>query len=334
MKRGYFYALFLVLLIALIFTFSSLYFSIKLYRQINNYGLTTHASSEASLSLTVEKAPSGEVGAAPSTPSSGGGGGGGASGLPTVKQTFDVIPQEFNVLLGPRELIESEITIKNTAKVSMRINIAINGNSEIVAINTDSIFLLPGEETNLILIISAPEEAGIYSAELVFKSANVVKKLPILVNVRSGEVLFDVSITIPKEYRIIDLGENLKTFVYISPIGLTKETIINIDYVLKDFNGNDLFRESEERVISDELNIEKIFVTEELYTGDYVAGVEVTYLEGFVPASATFTIAEPLLVPKYMSLIYIIIILIILVIIVIIWAIYKYKKSGKRYSRK
>ena len=112
MKRGYFYALFLVLLIALIFTFSSLYFSIKLYRQINNYGLTTHASSEASLSLTVEKAPSGEVGAAPSTPSSGGGGGGGASGLPTVKQTFDVIPQEFNVLLGPRELIESEITIK------------------------------------------------------------------------------------------------------------------------------------------------------------------------------------------------------------------------------
>ncbi len=273
-------------------------------------------SSSVTFSVSIPASPAPAAAAA-------GGGGGGAAGIAATKE-FDVTPTELNLFLIPGEETDREIKVVNREKSSLIINIEITGINDIVKLNTNQLVLSPGAEQRVLLTVKAPE-SGIYAGRIIFKSGETRKEVFVLVNVRSEKKLFDVSITLPESYKTIYRGQDLNAFISLLQIGPPIGTDITIAYLIKDFNGNTISKESETLFVYEAKSFVKEFPASNLKIGDYIAGIEVTYPGGFATSSTHFRIIE-----KRVDFQFIVIIIIaILAIIIIIYSILRYKKADK-----
>ncbi len=256
------------------------------------------------------------------TPS--GGGGGGAIAPISLLRDFDVTPAEFNIFAVSGEQIEKEIKLINKGKIGITIDISLSGINDIVALNTNQISLGKDEQESVFLILKAPKE-GIFAGKIIFSSGDISKEVLVLINVRSEKKLFDVSLISSELGKTILIGEDLNTFVSLARMGLSGEVNTTINYIIKDFEGNILFIESESFLIYENKDFAKEFMTSSLSPGDYIAGIEVIYPGGFATSSIHFIIVEKISI--YWSLIAIV--LAILSIIIIIYSVIIYKRAGR-----
>jgi len=261
-----------------------------------------------------------------------GGGGGGGVALTRIEK-FEIDPEEINLVIEVGKRDFREIKVRNTGGKTLTINISVTGIEYIVSADFNYLTVSPGEERRILLSINAPVEPGIFVGKIIFEAGDVKREVFVLVNVRSGEVLFDVSLTIPESFKIISPGNNIESFISLIQIGPIEQVEVTATYLIKDFDGNVLFTETESFFVLESKNFVKEFPTADLAEGDYIAGIEVTYPEGFAASSDRFTISKREFLLN-IAVILILISLILLIIAIILLAIRKYKKSGRRSFHK
>lgn len=267
---------------------------------------------------------------APATAETGGGASGGSTALPVIASSFSVSPEEMNLFLVSGEHSEKKIKVTNTGGRALTINIGVGTIGNIVSSNINQLVLGPGEEKSIILSIVAPDY-GINAGRIIFSSGSLKKEVFVIVNVKSEKSLFDVSITLPEQYNVVSPGENIKSFVSMVPVGPSIEADVTVNYIIKDFEGNVLLKESETFFISEAKNFIKDFkIPKELGPGDYLVGIEVIYPEGFATSSVHFSIKETRINFWIISTI----VFFIIAIIVVIFSILRYKKSKKYVLKK
>ncbi|MDP4039581.1 MAG: hypothetical protein Q8P57_03310 [Candidatus Pacearchaeota archaeon] len=281
------------------------------------YANDTNANENSSLVTFTISLPAGGGEAA-----GGGGGGGGAS---YKKRNFNVIPSEVSVDIVSGVTDMREIRVYNNGDFDLDINVSVTGIKGFVGINKNEIHLKKGDGEQLFLTIgvSAP---GIYPGKIIFTSGNLKKEVALLINVISEDTLFDVSVTIPERFKVINLGEDLPVFVELTEIG-GDGVDAELKYIVKDFNGKTLFSETEERFVRDYESFNKIYSVKDLPAGDYVAGVELSYSGGFASSSAQFRITETSI--SLLTYIALIVLLIVIIIVVILIRHYNKKKSER-----
>jgi len=264
----------------------------------------------------------------------GGGGGSGTSRTAGRLEKFEINPEEINLVIDAGKRDFREIKVRNTGGKTLTINISVIGISEIVSADFNYLTISPGEERSVLISIDAPDEGGIFTGRIIFQSGNVRRDVLVSVNVRSGEILFDVSLTILESFRVILPGQNVSPIVSISQVGpADQEVEAIVTYLIKDFDGNTLFTETETLSILEGKNLVKEFITEDYPPGDYIAGIEVAYTKGLATSSDRFTIAKkPFNIILLILLILAILVVILIIRAIIIRAIRRYKKSG-RHSR-
>ncbi|MEK6844505.1 MAG: LamG domain-containing protein [Nanoarchaeota archaeon] len=226
---------------------------------------------------------------APSTETSSGGGGGGG-GAAVISVDFEVEPSELNLFAVMGEESQNEIKVINKAG-SATISIEVNGIQDIVELSTNKLVLKQNEKASVTLKVKT-DKAGIHAGRIVFRSGNFKKEVLVLVNVGSEKRLFDLSISIPKGSKIVDIGDNLRTFISLFQVGTPFEVDTNLDYIIKDFDGNLLYAESETLFVYQSKSFTKEFPTYNLKPGDYVVGIDLNYPGGFASSSEHFSIAE------------------------------------------
>lgn len=255
-------------------------------------------------------------------------GGGGGGGMPIVaSKDFDVMPKELDIFIVSGKQTEKEIRVVNTGKAKLTIDISASGITNFISLNTNQLTLAPAEEKIILLTVKAPE-SGVYAGKIIFDSGNLQKEILVLINVRSEKKLFDVSVNVPESKKDIFVGEDLDTFISLIQVGEPVQVDVNIKYVIKDFDGNTLYTGEETMPIYEAKSFIKKFITSKLSSGDYIAGVEITYPEGFATASAHFRIIEKAVNFKAIILL----VLFISAIIVIFYSILKYKKAKRHLN--
>src|SRR3989344_1199443 len=295
---------------------------------------TTHASSQGTLSLTIEgndtsSGTTGTTGTSGASGSSGGGGGGGAGyTAPKPIELFSVNPEEINlfVVAGSRE--ERSILVVNKQKTPLTILVSVTGVSSFVASESQRFVIAPGESRNLTLIIKAPD-SGIYGGRVVFESGSFRKEVTLLLNVQSSNALFDVSLTLPESYKVIRTGLNLKAFISLLEVGPAQDIDVTVKYIIKDFDDNTLYVETETFRVFRSKSYVKEFRTNSLGIGDYLVGIEVSYSGGFATASSHFSVSER----DYNYYLYIVVALFVVSLIILAYSLrnyYKYKHLGMR----
>jgi hypothetical protein len=103
----------------------------------------------------------------------------------------------------------------------------------------------------------------------------------VLLNVVSEGVLFDATITVPDLYRVLREGQRLPALIELLEVGGETGVDVTMNYVIKDFDGNTRYTESETFYVNGAKSYSKRFSTLGLEPGDYVLGVELIYVGGF-----------------------------------------------------
>jgi len=262
--------------------------------------------------------------------SGGGGGGGGGAPVSLPPELFSVSPEDLNLFVVSGEISNGEITVVNIAKSDIIIDLAISGIDEFASLSTNQLALKPGEVAKVVLSFIAPDP-GVYAGRITLTSGNIKGHVFVALNSRSEkDALFDVSLSPPESFRIMQVGRNLKAFISLLQVGDAEEVDVTINYIIKDFDGNELFRDSETMRIFREKSFVKEFPTLNLEPGEYIAGIEVIYPDGVATSSAHFTIIEKVIDPWLITSI----VLAFLTIFIIVYSMLRYKKLKKHVGRR
>ncbi|MEK6915132.1 MAG: hypothetical protein AABW89_01160 [Nanoarchaeota archaeon] len=308
------FGMIVLFIFAITISISSLYFSIWIY--VNDFGskIAAHSSSEASIGLSVETSGAtcgddlcngvetcsicpGDCGTCPSGSSSGsGGGGGGGSGTYTTPK-FKISQDNFNIKLTSGESETNEIIIENIGEGQLDIKVSVTGIENIIVLNSNSIYLFKGESAPLRFTINAPEP-GVYAGKIILTHQGVSKEVLILLNVVSEGVLFDTIVTVPDLYRVLREGQRLPVLIELIEIGGETGVDVTMNYIIKDFEGNTHYTESETFYVKGAKSYSKRFSTQGIKPGDYVLGVELIYIGGFATSTAHFKISDSIITPQ------------------------------------
>lgn len=314
-----------LLLFSVIFNFVT--FSLVLLSDFWNTPVSAQASADGNVALIVTSAPSNNTGGDGGT---GGGGGGGSSGggssnpatSTSAEASFTIDKEELNIFVVSGDSDKRTVVLKNTGDTPLDFTISVGSLSSFVIVDKSVVHLGPGESTNITISIKAPD-GGIYGGRITFRTGETRKDVIVLLNVRSANALFDTSLTIPDSYKILPVGRILKTFISLLQVGPAESTDVTVHYMIKDFEGNTLFTETETFRVFRNKDYVKEFKTQELAPGDYLAGIEVVYPEGFATSSSHFTIVAYTLDYWFVGLI----VLLILSLLVLYYSFRNYRKA-------
>jgi len=187
-----------------------------------------------------------------------------------------------------------------------------------------SMVLAPAEKRDLEFTINAPKETGVYTGKIIIETLNTRKEILVSVNVKTEDSLFDLTIEIPFELKILKVGENIIAQIGMIQAGAKQKLDVTLNYVVKDFDGIVYLEESETIAVFDQKTIEKEFNVGGFEPGSYVLGVELFYPNGVAVASSQFKIEEEIRILGREQ--YILIGIVALIIISLSTVIIKYKR--------
>ncbi|MFH1608194.1 MAG: hypothetical protein ABIA78_03600, partial [archaeon] len=275
------------------------------------------------------------VTATTSTTSSGGSSGGGSAKVaPKNPVKFDLGTEMYEkaIILNRVEL--DIITLTNNDKTDRYFEISLENLKDIVSIEENSFTVLVGETKDIEFKITAPENPGVYTGKIIVNTADTVKEILVMLNVKSEKSLFDITLSIPNYMKSMTGGRNLKAQINLLQMGIKEKMDVTLHYSIKDFSGNVFLAESETIAVYEEKSLDKEFYTQEFVPGDYVLGIELVYPDGVAVASSHFKIKDKIEFGKEEAVMTGLIFVLIFVSIIIVLAIKRYKRIGRLLKSK
>ncbi len=217
-------------------------------------------------------------------------------------------------------------TIKTTLEIKNPsgnvINFNLSSNLEDMLIIKEKIFTLnpkEGKNISLTFFSTADTPAGVYTGEIIVKGNLITKIIPVIFEVESKDILFDVSLNIPPKYKELIAGKELVAQLTLFKIGEIEKADVFVNLSVKDFNGNTILTKGEKITVETQLSISRnITLPEKIIPGDYVLIAEVIHSEEVGTSSETFKVLEKGLFKKNRLMWVSLAILIILIIIILI----------------
>jgi large-conductance mechanosensitive channel len=222
-----------------------------------------------------------------------GGGEGGGGGKKISFPEFKVTPELIKVKLKQGETKSEAITVENTGETILEFVIDLTDVKKFAVLSDYAFDLLPGQSKKVTAAFTASvlTEPDVYTGWIFVKTKELVKTIITVIEIESREPLFDVKMSIPQEYKNIVAGDNIVGDITIINMGDILPVDINVDYVIKDLNGNVIDIQQETVAAKDLLSITKRMETlKDLKIGDYVFYVKVYYNGNFAMASDLFSI--------------------------------------------
>lgn len=219
-------------------------------------------------------------------PPSGGGGGGGL--------IFTTSVDEISISLKQGDVKTKEITISNLGNNKLSFSV-YSDIGEFVKINQENFQIGPKEKKTIIIDFIARENTipELYLGNLFIEAVGVKKIIPITIEVESKEALFDISIEIPERFLDISPGEELLVKIDLQNLVSETETNIDLEYIIKDINGNIMLTEGERISVEGRKTFEKLIkIPEDIGFGRYVMYVRLVYDNTVASSSAWFNVEK------------------------------------------
>lgn len=235
----------------------------------------------------------------PSTGGTTSGGGGGSGGSTTqtllpagLASDFTISQNKLNINVVLEETAERTITITNRGSQAAELKVVLEGFDGFAFVSPVSFTLSPWQQKNVVLKIEAGEK-GLIAGKIVFVSGeNIVGETTVIVNVMSENFLFDSTISLPRQYRTISVGETISAQIDLQQVGPQEKVDVVANYIIKDFSGNNYLEDSETFYVLGEKTFTKEFYTADLPPGKYVLALEIVYPGAFATSSVQFEVLQ------------------------------------------
>lgn len=254
-----------------------------------------------------------------------------------------IVPSSLSVNVVEGVINEEQITILNNGDESIALEITTSNLDEYVTFDDTTFTLTPGEERTINLRFLV-DERGLITGKIILRSGGAsVEEIPVAINVRSENFLFDAKISLNQRGNKVLVGNNMEIAVELLQVGPEEKVDVVANYLIKDFEGNELVQESETFFVLGRKTIIKEINTEGLPPGKYVLGLEIVYPGAFAVSSTQFEVVENNPVNFIANNIVFVAagVVIVFLLVVVVWAvvrrprnIYSSKKvHGKKHSK-
>lgn len=196
----------------------------------------------------------------------------------------------LNMILG-KELFK-EITLTNPTENNLSLDVVFEGLDD--AVSTENTITLKSKETKTLNLKFKVHNMGVLNGKILFKQGNqVFGELPVILNIRSENFLFDSSINVENMFNSVKPGESLRTHIILTEVGNAGNKVdVVATYVIKDYYGNIYLEDSETFAVTGKRDYIKEFDTTKLPEGKYVIGLEIVYPGAFATSSVDFTVSS------------------------------------------
>ena len=244
-------------------------------------------------------------------------GGGGGGGIPA----FTLDKDQISVSLTPGQVKLEYLIITNTRKSTIDIKID-NLIPEFVIGGEDVISLGPGESKAVPFYVIARVDAipDLYLGKIILSSGSIKREILIAVEVESEGALLDVRAEIESKYKKVLPGEYILAQIKLFNLGGEGRKDIDMEYIIRDYNGDEIIKETESLAIETQITfLKKISIPENVPLGSYVLYVRAIYGNKIASASDNFEIVKtaPFFTPKNILTGLVIVILVIAILIIL-----------------
>ncbi|MBU2104781.1 MAG: hypothetical protein KKF67_03335 [Nanoarchaeota archaeon] len=252
----------------------------------------------------------------PAVTPGGGGTTGGETGAEVTTSLISVEPSTINLNLVINTNKEQIIKVTNLGASSMNLSVRQQNLDMMVIFDKTTLELASGESKDLNVIFIALNQTGIFTGNIIIGT----KTIPVSLNVRTKQLLFDSNIVVLNENYTVEQGDKLKTKVTLIPMGEKERLDVTLNYVIKDYNGKIYLTQKETLLVEEQMDFKRNFDTGILPVGKYIVGLELVYTNGVAPSSAHFEVVEKTPTDIFGKIVFflVIVILIILILIVIL----------------
>ncbi len=203
----------------------------------------------------------------------------------------------------------NNIKIINTDYKPQSFSVKVNELEDFISLEEEEFELGPQEEYTIKLVINGKDkEPGVYLGELEI-SSDTTKKVPIILEIQSKEVLFDGNVNIYPQGKDFVPGEKLNAEIKIFDLAGIGKDNIKLIYFIKSFDGRTIASESEDLVVDEKLDYSKTLdLPKSIRLGDYVLIVIIKYDGSVGTSSQFFKVVEEQKIPSENNLLIIIIV--------------------------
>ena len=214
---------------------------------------------------------------------------------------FDVDQILLKVLVKSGDYLQKQIRVMNTGNNPASINVELPSISDIVSADSTYFTLKPGQTKVVTLNFSsiAPnqnieQQAGIYVGKLILKSEKAARDIPVVVEIETKDVLFDMNLNPVAIERRVKQGEDTTIEVKVFNLESIESVNVDVEYFVKDMNGNTIVTESETVVVKTQASFFKtISIPKNLKPGPYVFAAQAKFGKSVGTASYMFEVTGP-----------------------------------------
>ena len=257
-------------------------------------------------------------------------GGGGGAGRAIIGPAFVIDKKEIKVKLKQGETKKEFLKIKNNLRRALTFILDLDSIKEFLKNSSVEEFTLSPKEEKLIELTfyAKPEtKPGVYLENIIIRAEKAEKKIPVIMEVSSKEVFFDVALKIPEEQQKIALGQNIIPEITLFKLLEDVKGDVLVDIIVKDSKGNIILQKRRTVFIASTITFtEDIAIPKDAKPGTYILITKATYKGKTAVVSKTFEVVE-----EYTNLvfIFIMIVLVIISILLILLIIFMLKKAIK-----
>ena len=203
---------------------------------------------------------------------------------PTPVASIEVDQILVKVLVKQGEFISRPVRISNRGLNAEHINIQVRGIEGLVRIPEQQFLLQPGQTKILFLQFSPQDEEagtlfspGVYGGKLII-SGNQPQSIPIVVEVESKDVLFDMNLNQVSVSREVPQGGDFTFEVRLFNLQGLSQANVQMEYQLKDAVGNMIITETESVVVKTQASFfKRIHIPDNIAKGEYIFSAIATY---------------------------------------------------------
>ncbi|MBI2647317.1 hypothetical protein HYW99_02470, partial [Candidatus Woesearchaeota archaeon] len=214
---------------------------------------------------------------------------------------FDIDQILLKVLVKSGEFIEKQLRVMNTGNDAATINVEVSGLSDLIKIDSSSFKLKPGQTKIVSLNLSSfiaeqniEQQAGVYVGKLIVSSEKAVREVPIVIEIETKHVLFDMNLNPLAIERRVKQGSDTTIEVRVFNLESIESVNVDVEYFVKDINGNTIITESETVVVTTQASFFKtISIPKNLKPGAYVFAAQSKLGNSIGTSSYVFEVVGP-----------------------------------------
>ena len=210
-------------------------------------------------------------------------------------KNFTIGKEIIKVSVKQGATYKTQFSITNTGSQELLLEINASELKDLLLLNNTRFNLSPSKLKYIDVVISTSEDKkpDVYTGSIKIKGGDIIKLLPVVIEVQSKNALFDVIVKVLPQYKNVLMGEKVEANITLINVANLTSADVDLYYSLNNIDGKSIANGSEKLNIKKEASIIKgLEMPLSIPLGAYLFYAKLSYGKEIAAASDMFNVVK------------------------------------------